>query len=719
MRTFQVPDGMPLAVFNNKYARRKGDGQHESWDEVAHRVAWGNLSVLGEVKPDELDVLYRSIASGVAATSGRHLQQGDAGQAGKLLENYTNCATAMTSFLQFWLLLKSAGVSRLYDSDLCRVNWDNAPNTRFVLEGPDQWGAGGHPDYEEWIENARDARHKYDSESEQTRWFVVADSAEGWAKVVEVLETAAWQEKHRDKLFIFDFSQVRAKGAPIGGQQGRPASGPVPFIRALQQVATIKGAGMRPWKQAMFVDHYLAACVAVGGVRRAARLAARTWTERDILDFVEIKRGGFLTSANNSVMLDEQFWQQAQSPTMTHGKQTLEAMTRAGYFDGTGEPGFVNAHLMAWNRDGVEQLRVETLFDPNVAARLDMHHRTFEMMGQMLEVAKRKKYPFLPNPCGEINLACWGAYCVIGDLCLANAHSEEEVLVAGAELAKFLVRANRLPTLYRAEVDRTNRIGVSQTGIHEFAFRQFGCDWNALVRPTAQNGGVAFWNFQNHLREEVTAVADAYSARLGVTPPHTVTTIKPSGTIGKVMFCTEGAHLPAHAHYLRWVQYGADSAELVDFQRRGYPTRDVSHAYPNHWIVGFPTCLPIGKLMGDRVVLAGQATPADQYEWLRLLEQNWLGERGNQCSYTLKYDPVEVPFEQFVQLVLQNQSTVRCCSLMAQVDTSAYAYQPEERISAADYYCVMSQVVAPTQIEAYDEDALSCAGGACPIELNL
>lgn len=716
---FQVPVGMPLAVFNNKYARKRDDGTHESWDDVAKRVARGNLSILGEVDQEEYEALYRSIASGVLPTSGRHLQQGDEDQPRKLLESFTNCATAMTSFLNFWLLLKSAGVSRMYDADICRVNWDNMPNARFVLEGPDQWGVGGHPDYESWIENARDARHKYDSESEQTRWFRVEDSAEGWAKVVEILETAAWQEKHRDKLFIFDFSGIRGSGVPIRGQQGRPASGPVPLIYALTQVMTVRGAGLRPWKQAMFVDHYLAACVAVGGVRRAARLAARTWTEHDIFDFIEIKRGGFLTSANNSVLLDETFWEQAARTEPTHARRVLEAMATAGYFDGTGEPGFVNSHLMSWCRDGMDRLNVDTLFDPAVADKLKMHTRTFSMIGAMLEVAKKKRYPFLPNPCGEIALACWGGYCVIGDLCLANASNKEEVLAAGAELAKFLIRANRLPTLYRAEVDRTNRIGVGQTGMHEFAFSVFGCDWYGLVAPTDGNGGSGFWEFQRNLQKVVLDTADSYSDLLGVSRPHTATTIKPSGTISKVMFCTEGAHLPAFAMYMRWVQYAESDPLLAELLGRGYPARDVSHAYAGHWIVGFPTRLPVGALMGDRVTLAGEATPEEQYEWLRLIEKNWLGERGNQCSYTLKYSTSVVTFERFIKLILENQSTVRCCSLMEQADLSAYAYQPEEKISESEYYRVMAGISAPLQEEGYDSDALSCEGGACPIELDL
>ena len=61
-----------------------------------------------------------------------------------------------------------------------------------------------------------------------------------------------------------------------------------------------------------------------------------------------------------------------------------------------------------------------------------------------------------------------------------------------------------------------------------------------------------------------------------------------------------------------------------------------------------PTELPIGKLMGDDFVAAGDATPEEQYRWLQLIEQYWLGPRGNQCSYTLKYNPKKVAFEEFV-----------------------------------------------------------------------
>ena len=59
--------------------------------------------------------------------------------------------------------------------------------------------------------------------------------------------------------------------------QDRPASGPGPLILAIEKIAKMRDADMEPWRSTMFVDHYLAECVLVGGARRAAPLrAART-----------------------------------------------------------------------------------------------------------------------------------------------------------------------------------------------------------------------------------------------------------------------------------------------------------------------------------------------------------------------------------------------------------------------------------------------------------
>ena len=77
--------------------------------------------------------------------------------------------------------------------------------------------------------------------------------------------------------------------------------------------------------------------------------------------------------------------------------------------------------------------------------------------------------------------------------------------------------------------------------------------------------------------------------------------------------------------------------------------------------------------MGGKLVTAAEATPQEQYEYLRLLEKYWivgveadgvtpLAESGNQVSYTLKYAPGVVSYEEFCRTLLDGQSSIRCCS---------------------------------------------------------
>ncbi len=735
MSIFEVPTGMPKAIFENKYSRMVEDeGRKQTWVERTNEVVEGNFSLIepfdyvldhNRSTDDDNAVVTQYFqdkarttelaAKGVIPFSGRHLQHGDSNQKYKSGEVFSNCSTSMFSFVKFWLLMKGSGVGRSYDSDLCRVNWDNLPNIRVVLEGPDHnENTPGHDDWEPWIETVQEARHKYDSESDDVRWFTVGDSAEGWCKVIEILETAAFQGRHKDKLFIFDFSEVRPFGSPIKGQQNRPSSGPVPFMKAILQILTLKGAGMKPWKQAMYVDHYLAACVVIGGIRRSARIAVKNWKDNDIFEFIDIKRGGWLYTANNSVGVDKEFWEKAKTPAPSHARRVFEAMVSAAYFDKTGEPGFLNLDNMYWSSEGVDNITPQNLLNPEVVNELGLHDKTLEMFDNLLRVAKKKKYPYIVNPCGEIILAVWGGYCTIGDICLANADSEEEAMEAGRLLAQCLMRVNTMKFLYQAEVNRTNRIGVGLTGLHEFAYKMYGANFYDLI----ENQDHPFWTFLKTMRMVIYAEVRRFAQLLGVAVPHTFLTMKPSGTISKVMNCTEAAHLAAYDYYMRWVQYNHGAPEAIELIARGYPHKDISAQYENTLVIGFPTAMPIAELMGDSLITMRDVTPEEQYLWLNRLEDAWLGNGNNQISYTLKYNPDKVDYMTFMQIILDNQKNVRACSVMPQIDTSAYIYTPEERISKEEYLFHVAHIDKAAK-EGYDKERLECEGGACPIEPDL
>ncbi len=723
----KLDEGMGQAVARRTYLRQVIDDKTkkerwETWAEVAHRVAVGNTALTRNFKKlkkdeghkqSEYELLRKHISNGSMLMSGRHLQHGDETQPDRNMEVFTNCSTASSSFILFYLLMNGSGVGRAYDDDMCVVDWDNMPNVRCVI-------ADTHPDYD-WgkDESARDAKHKYSDGNGRVHWFEVPDSREGWAQAIEMLEVMAYEKKFKDDLLILDFSMVRPKGAPIKGMQNRPSSGPKPLMNAFERVATIKGAGMSPWKQAMFIDHYLAECVLVGGARRSARIATKTWSDPEVFDFIEIKRGGFLWSANNSVAVDEKFWKQRTN----HARKVLDQIMKASYEDGTGEPGFINQHRLVQNDEGYDGYQ-----DGKYAqsAKYKPLERSTKMFSHLARNAGAKPYSQIPNPCGEISLNMLGGYCVIGDVVPYFAPTLDDAEEAFRAMARALIRVNSMDCLYSREVKRTNRIGVGMTGIHEFAWNMFGYSFYDLIDEEKSQD---FWQTINRFKRAVREEAVAYSKRLGVTAPHTDTTIKPSGTVSKLFALTEGAHLPSMREYLRWVQYRSDDPQVKKYSKMGYPTKDLK-SYNGTTVVGFPTQPMICRLgMGDKLVTAGEATPEEQYRWLMLLEKYWivgmddagnpLEDTGNQVSYTLKYDPKRVSFDGYAEMVRKYQGEIKCCSVMPQQDSTAYEYQPEQPVTTSEFMKVLHEIEKSREQEKVEEDIdfeqLKCDTGACPI----
>jgi len=747
--------GMGQAVAERTILRKKDDETWEDWGDVADRVALGNSLLCPNVndqKP-EYQLLKKHIAKASLLMSGRHLQHGDGHQPQRNMEVFTNCATAASSFILFYLLLNGSGVGRCYDDDMIVVNWDNAPNVRCVLSDT-------HPDFD-WSahESKRDAIHKY-GEGRDTLWFEVPDSREGWAKALELWENAAFEKIHKDKTLVLDFSAVREKGQPIGGMQSRPASGPVALMNAFMKAASLKGAGLDTWRQAMYVDHYFAECVLVGGARRAARMSTKHWKDSTIVDFITVKRPieflgkkmdditairkessavgnlppqGFLWSSNNSVMVDQEFWELVNLKRGTdgfndtlaqHARKVLKMTSEASYGDGTGEPGLINADKLVQNDEGWDDMNRGDFVG---SEKYQLEEDTQILMSRLSKKAKKKKYHTITNPCGEIALNVLGGYCVIADVVPYHADTLEEAEEAFRVATRALIRVNLMDSLYSKEVARTNRIGVGMTGVHEFAWKFFGLGFDDLVNEEVSKD---FWMTLNRFNAAVYDEAVKYSTKLGVAIPHTMTTIKPAGTTSKLFGLTEGWHLPSMAWYLRWVQFRNDDLLVADYIAAGYPTRELVQ-YSGTTIVGFPTEPAIAGLgMGDKMVTAAEASPEDQYKWLMLGEKYWINgvdaetgepntaEYGNQISYTLKYKPDETDFKHFKEMLVKYQSQIRACSVMPQIDAAAFEYQPEEIITKGEFE-EMSRAIGRVVAEDIGKEHLDCTTGACPVDFTV
>nr|WP_321983190.1 recombinase [uncultured Lichenicoccus sp.] len=763
----------------------------DSFGRVADRVAAGNVALVDHVTGTEQAQLRNAIATGALLTSGRHLQHGDAEQPTRNMEVFTNCATAITSFAKFYLLLNGSGVGRAYDDELCAVDWARAPTLLLHLS-PD------HPDFP----RGRAGLHRFGVEMQLLPWgmgleafdaasealvqgaldaclltdlaqapagavrHLIADSREGWAKAVEILEAMAFRGE-ADRTLLLDLSVIRSKGSPIAGMQGRPASGPISLLRGLMNIrrhvieparAALSNAGdgrqelqpdrvLQPWEQALLVDHYLSVEVQVGGARRAARMATKSWRDAGVLRFVRSKSDGGLWTANHSVMVDRIFWSllepTAQGPLADHARAVFAEVTRCAYVNG--EPGFINGDLLEDHRTGTAWDKPVHADGRDFSSIRYQADAAADLLAELSTRASRSRFPVTTNPCGEITLHVTGGYCVIADFApllacpvglgdFAPGEPTAEIAALWDERVsdsvrlgvRFLLRANRMDALYAEEVARTNRIGIGPTGLHEWAWVRYGLSFRDLLD---EERSAPFWRMLAMLSSIAKAEANAYAAELGTARPVTVTTVKPAGTTSKLFGLTEGAHLPARRQYLRWVQFrgtrdgdgdwleGTDPL-LPEYEQRGYPVRTL-RSFPGMSIVGFPTVSLIQRLgLGDALVTAPEASPEEQYRWLRLLERHWIGaDQGNQVSYTLKIYTDRTDLAEFREIVAREQPMVRCCSVLPSRPDSelGYEYLPEEEVSAARFAAIADAIHDEAAQEVVDWAHLQCASGACPI----
>lgn len=776
--------GQGEAIFRRTYQRSV-----EDWGGASDRVSFGNVSLVDPNPHTNVEYhrMRAAMRRGVLPMSGRHLQQGDAQQATRPMEVFTNCSTAPWTWGKFYLLLNGSGVGRYYANALAVVDWRNMPDVALVIGKVPEGYTGAHltpgeyhPEYlkarSQGFHNRDTFLRDLDSDSRRESHrphylFTVPDSREGWAQAVEMLESMAFDGSYKNHLVILDFSEVRPEGAPIGGMQDRPASGPLPLMHAIQDIYRLKSGSMKPWKQAMYTDHYTARTVQVGGARRAARIAVKPWTDplEDVLEFITIKRddnlagGDGLWSSNNSVGVDAEFWHLVRSAgakladrygvsaaVVLSRKEKkawsiFEAASRAAYEHGNGEPGWLNLDKLHQDDTGLE------VYDDGIFAQSDRYTplpMTGKLSGALVDAVKGLQYKYIVNPCGEISLFVLGGFCVIADVVPFHADTLEEAEEALRLATRALMRVNLMESLYSKEVHRTNRIGVGLTGIFEFAWKFFGLTFRDLIEDYDRLLEVAgwmdndawadvhklslkalpFWKWLYHARSLVVQTATEYAAELGVPVPHTMLTVKPSGTVSKLWGITEGLHLSAFKEYLRWVQFDklAQADTIMEYEAKGYPVKwDLINAqgvnvYPSVAVVGFPT-RPLIRTLGipeERFVTASEVSFEEHFKWVSLVERFWLGEEyGNQVSYTAKFDKRNTSYEEYTRVISTWMPEVKAIAVLATDDYAAteaiFGYAPEQSISAEEYEALV-QVITQME-ETITDDDIRCLGGACPI----
>lgn len=390
--------------------------------------------------------------------------------------------------------------------------------------------------------------------------FVIPDTIEGWAKAAGELIGAYYYGRAE---VLFDYSQIRPKGAYIRG--GFRAPGPEPLREALDKVRSllckVQKRKLRPF-ELHYIICVLANSVVTGGVRRSAMISI---FDADDVEMAGCKVGAWISThpelcrSNNSAAI------LPNTPKETF--DMIYEFTRK-----FGEPGFVFIDS-PW---------------------------------------------FVYNPCGEVGMypriqdengawkSGWG-FCNLSEINGGKIQTEQDFYDAcvGASVICTLqagyTNFKVLQPWSQKIAERDALIGVGITGLCE--------NPDLLFNPEVQRKGAMLVKETNQ----------KIARMIRINPAARCTVVKPSGNSSQLLGTLSGI-TPGHArHYIRHIQ-AADTEQAVQLWEKVNPNCVEPSAWnPNREkVLAFPVTLPEGAILKQNL------SAIEFLKFVLITKQNWI-----------------------------------------------------------------------------------------------
>lgn len=519
------------------------------------------------------------------------------------------------------------------------------------------------------VEIIRSTRTDKNGNKDNTESFVdgvwtiaVGDSAEAWSKAMGKLAA----HKFPANKLVLDFSNIRPPGERLKGY-GWISSGDRSLCEAMLAIVNIlnkRSGSLLTRIDILDVINWLGTVLSS---RRSAEIALFEYGEAEWEEFAVAKNNWWeknvqRAQSNNSLLFK-------QKPTKKALAEIFDLMVKSG----GSEPGFINGE------------------------------------------AATKRAPWFKgvNPCAEILLGN-KSFCNLTEVDVAKFKGDSAGLRRAIHIAS---RANYRQTCVNL-LD-----GILQEAWHlnnEF-LRLCGVGLTGIV----QRPDLSAYDYSELQR---TATAGAYSMadELGLPRPKNVTTIKPSGTLSKVMDTTEGVHKPLGKYIFNNVNFGKYDPLVPLCRAAGYKVVDnptdgeaVLITFPVKWEdVPFDTV--VKEVDGKSVVLEVNLESAIvQLERYKMLMQNWCQQN---VSATISYSVDEV--DAIVDWLFYNWDVYVGVSFLFRADPMmsakdlGYLYLPQEVVTKETYEAYTS-VLQPIELDkSNDIDAPiedDCVGGVCPV----
>jgi ribonucleoside-triphosphate reductase len=334
----------------------------------------------------------------------------------------------------------------------------------------------------------------------------------------------------------------------------------------------------------------------------------------------------------------------------------------------------------------------------------------------MVEGKRRAPWISGVNPCAEILLPNKG-FCNLVEINLSRFNGEN--LHRLFRTAELLARANYRQTCVNL-VD-----GVLQRAWHEN---------NEFLRLCGVGvTGVAEWKYCGnalswaHLKSVVVGAAYGMADELGLPRPKAVTTVKPSGTLSKIMDTTEGVHKPLGKYIFNNVRFSKHDPYVEKLIAANYRVfQDPSS--PDAVLVTFPVAyenVQFDVVDGKHVNLESAKAQLDRY---KLLMDHYVDHN---CSVTISYSPEEAP--EIVDWLADNWDKYVGVSFLYRTDPTktakdlGYLYLPQQVVDEAAYLAYVAALKPfegaekgvngdQTDEQEFEIDTGGeCQTGACPI----
>lgn len=485
-------------------------------------------------------------------------------------------------------------------------------------------------------------------------WTIrIGDSAEAWSKSIGKLAA----HRFPASKLVLDFSEIRPAGERLKGY-GWISSGDASLVTAYQAIFKILNRRAGSLLSRIDILDLVNWLGTVLSSRRSAEIALFEYGEDEWQEFAVAKKDWWVDNvqraqSNNSLLFKHK-------PARDELQNIFDLMVESG----GSEPGFINAQ------------------------------------------AATKRAPWFKgvNPCAEILLGN-KSFCNLTEVDVAKFYGDSAGLRRAIHLA---ARANYRQTC----VNLLDGILQEAWHLNNQFLRLCGVGLTGIVRRP----DLSAYDYSELQR---TATSGAYSMadELGLPRPKNVTTIKPSGTLSKVMDTTEGVHKPLGKYIFNNVNFGKHDPLVPLCRAAGYKVID-NPTDPEAVLITFPVKwdnVPFDKVDGLEVNIESAITQLERYKMLMI---NWCQQN---VSATISYSVDEV--DGIVTWLLDNWDNYVGVSFLFRADPTktaadlGFLYLPQEVVTKEKYDAYISNLQPIELDQSNDIDAPiedDCVGGVCP-----